>query len=147
MLGNFTLAVSVGAPTMTASPCISLGLDTGKAFGWKGGTFNVSALQIHGRNLSADTLDTIETASGIEAERATRLWELWYDQSFLDGNADLKVGQQSIDQEFMVSAYSGTFINTMMGWPAIPSYDLYAGGPAYPLSSLGVRAEARRCAT
>ena len=27
----------------------------------------------------------------------------------------------------------------MMGWPALPSYDMYAGGPAYPLSSLGLR--------
>jgi porin len=26
-----------------------------------------------------------------------------------------------------------------MGWPILPSVDLYAGGPAYPLSSLGVR--------
>ena len=26
-----------------------------------------------------------------------------------------------------------------MGWPALPAIDLYAGGPAYPLSSLGVR--------
>ncbi len=26
-----------------------------------------------------------------------------------------------------------------MGWPMVPSADLYAGGPAYPLSSLGVR--------
>jgi porin len=27
----------------------------------------------------------------------------------------------------------------MAGWPMVPSADLYAGGPAYPLSSLGVR--------
>jgi porin len=30
----------------------------------------------------------------------------------------------------------------MMGWPMIPSADLYAGGPAYPLSSLGARVRA-----
>ena len=29
-----------------------------------------------------------------------------------------------------------------MGWPMVPSTDLYAGGPAYPLSSLGVRLRA-----
>ena len=51
----------------------------------------------------------------------------------------MKIGQQSLDQEFIGSQYSGFFINTMMGWPLIPSVDLYAGGPAYPLSSLGVR--------
>ena len=32
----------------------------------------------------------------------------------------------------------------MMGWPMLPSVDLYAGGPAYPLSSLGVRLPAPR---
>ena len=56
---------------------------------------------------------------------------------------DLKIGQQSLDQEFIGSQYSGLFINTMMGWPLIPSVDLYAGGPAYPLSSLGVRLRAQ----
>jgi porin len=122
---------------------ISLGIDTQKAFGWDGGTFNVSALQIHGRDLSTDSLQTLQTASGIEANRATRLWELWYQQAFLDGKIDVKVGQQSIDQEFLASQYSGLFINTMMGWPMLPSADLYAGGPAYPLSSPGVRLRAQ----
>jgi porin len=39
----------------------------------------------------------------------------------------------------MTSQGSSLFANTMMGWPMVPSADLYAGGPAYPLSSLGVR--------
>lgn len=138
VLGNVTGGVHTGVDYDGVTE-MSLGLDTQKAFGWPGGIFNMSALQIHGRNLSTDNLYTLQTASGIEADRATRLWEIWYQQSFLDGAADVKIGQQSIDQEFMVSAYSGLFINTAMGWPALPSYALYAGGPAYPLSSLGIR--------
>ena len=122
---------------------VTLGLDAQKAFGWDGGTFNLSALQIHGRNLSADHLDSLQTASGIEANRATRLWELWYQQAVLDGALDVKAGQQSLDQEFIVSQYSALFINTMAGWPMLPSADLYAGGPAYPLSSLGIRFKAK----
>jgi porin len=31
----------------------------------------------------------------------------------------------------------------MFGWPALPSYDLPGGGPAYPLSAPGVRIRAR----
>ncbi|ALK33021.1 porin [Burkholderia plantarii] len=114
-------------------------VDTSKALGWQGGLFNVSGLQIHGRNLSADNLGTLNTASGIEAQGTTRLWELWYQQSFLNKRLDIKVGQQSIDQEFITSSYAATFVNTMFGWPALPSYDMPSGGPAYPLSALGVR--------
>jgi porin len=117
-------------------------LDTAQAFGWEGGTFNASALQIHGRNLSADNLDNLETASGIEADRATRLWELWYQQKFLNGDADVKIGQQSLDQEFMVSSNALLFVNTVMGWPMVPSVDMPGGGPAYPLSAPGVRLRA-----
>ncbi|MGB7125253.1 MAG: carbohydrate porin, partial [Methylovirgula sp.] len=117
----------------------TLQLDTQKGFGWTGGLFNVSAFQIHGQSLSAENLAALQTVSGIEASPATRLWELWYQQTILDGRFDIKIGQQSLDQEFMTSAGSALFINTMMGWPLVPSEDLYAGGPAYPLSSLGVR--------
>ena len=86
MFGNVTGGTHRGA-AYDGLTLMSLGLDTGKAFGWEGGTFNVSAFQIHGRNLSADNLQTLQTASGIEAQRSTRLWELWYQQSFLDGTA------------------------------------------------------------
>ena len=123
---------------------MALALDTNRAFGWYGGTFLASALQIHGRNLSADNLQTLQTASGIEADRATRLWELWYDQKFLEENRlDVKIGQQSLDQEFIVSQNASYLINTMFGWPMVPSADLPGGGPAYPLSALGVRVRAR----
>ena len=115
-------------------------VDTKRAFGFYGGTFNVSALQIHGRNLSADNLDSLQTSSGIESDRATRLWELWYQQKFLgEDRLDVKIGQQSLDQEFMVSQNALLFVNTMFGWPMVPSADLPGGGPAYPLSALGVR--------
>ncbi|MBV8124328.1 MAG: carbohydrate porin [Paucibacter sp.] len=123
---------------------VLLQLDTQRAFRHYGGLFNMSLLNIHGKNLSARNLQTLQTASGIESDDGTRLWELWYDQKFLDEDRlDVKIGQQSLDQEFMVSTNSAYFINTMMGWPMLPSADMPAGGPAYPLSALGVRLSAR----
>ena len=138
VLGNPTGGVRTGAD-YDGVLLASVGLDTSKAFGWSGGTINASGYWIQGRNLSNDDLYTVQTASGIEALRAVRLWELWFDQQFAGTHADVKIGQQSLDQEFITSTYSLLFINTTMGWPALPSTDLYAGGPAYPLSSLGVR--------
>jgi porin len=142
VFGNVTGGIHKGA-AYDGLTMLSIGLDTKAAFGLDGGTFNISALNIRGRSLSADNLLAIQTVSGIEAADTTRLWEIWYDQAFLDGRIDVKLGQQSIDQEFITSQGSSTFLNTMMGWPLVPSADLYAGGPAYPLSSLGVRLRAR----
>lgn len=139
LFGNATGGLHRG-PAYNGLTTVSLGVDTGRAFGLAGGVFNVSALQIHGRNFAAENLGSLQTTSGIEAQRSTRLWELWFQQNALGGNLDVKVGQQSLDQEFIGSAYSGLFINAAMGWPLVPSLDLYAGGPAYPLASLGVRA-------
>ena len=143
VLGNVSGGVKQGA-AYDGLTQMALQLETEKAFHLYGGTFNVSGLQIHGRNLSADNLYTLQTASGIEADRATRLWELWYQQKFLEEDRmDLKIGQQSLDQEFMVSQEALVFVNTMFGWPALPSYNMPGGGPAYPLSALGVRLRAR----
>jgi len=140
LLGDVAGGVKQGA-TLQGVTTADLQVDTGKALGLPGGTVNVSGLQIHGRALSPYYLDDLQAANGNEADDATRLWELWYDQVI--GGADVKLGQQSIDNEFMVSTNSGLFVNTMAGWPLVPSDDLYAGGPAYPLSSLGARVKVK----
>ncbi len=118
---------------------MSLGVDLGKAIGLDGGTLNISAFQIHGRGLSINNINNLNVTSGIEATRATRLFEWWYQQSLFGGKADIKVGQQSADLEFMTSQYSGLFINASFGWPTLPAVDLPSGGPAYPLATPGVR--------
>jgi porin len=143
VLGNLTGGVRQGF-AYDGLTQMAVQLDTQQAFGWYGGTARASALQIHGRNLSADNLFTLQTASGIEADPGARLWELWYQQKFLEEDrADIKIGQQSLDQEFIVSQNALVFVNTMFGWPMVPSADLPGGGPAYPLSALGVRLRAR----
>lgn len=143
-LGNVSGGIQRGAG-YEGLTTVTIGLDTQKAFGLEGGTFNLSVLNIRGSgiNWSANNLANLQTASGILATPTTRLWEAWYQQSFADDAFDVKLGQQSLDQEFITSQGSALFLNTMMGWPMVPSVDLYAGGPAYPLSSLGVRLRAQ----
>ncbi|WP_245539131.1 carbohydrate porin [Saccharibacter floricola] len=140
VMGNPTGGIHRGAAYNGLTQAV-LQVNTQRAFGWYGGTFNVSMEQIHGRSLSADNLGVLQTASGIEADRSSRLWELWFDQKFFDQQQlDIKIGQQSLDQEYMISSNALTFVNTMFGWPMVPSADLPGGGPAYPLSTLGARA-------
>jgi len=61
-------------------------LDLEKAMGWSGGVFHVNAYRIDGRGLSASYLgNNLLTASNIEAARATRLFDLWLQQTLFDG--------------------------------------------------------------
>ena len=122
---------------------VSLGVDLEKAVGLQGGLINVTAFQIHGRGLSIDNVNNLSVTSSIEATRATRLFEWWYQQSFLGGKVDVKVGQQSADLEFMTSQFGGLFVNASFGWPTLAAVDLPAGGPAYPLATPGVRLRVR----
>jgi porin len=137
VFGNFTGGVRRGA-VYNGVTQFGLSIDTDKAFGLKGGQFYVDALQIQGYGISGSNLYVLQSANGFEASPGTRLWELWYQQSFGD-KFDVKIGQQSLDNEFMISQYGALFVNAMFGWAALPSYDMPGGGPDYPLSSLGVR--------
>jgi porin len=142
VLGNPTGGVRLGVIYEGVTE-MSLGLDTEKAFGWQGGVLNISAFQIHGRGLSINDLDNLNLVSGIEADRSTRLFELWYQQGFLRDRLDIRVGQIAADQEFMITQYGTVFINSSFGWPVLPGVDLPAGGPAYPFAATGVRLRAK----
>jgi porin len=117
-------------------------LDTQKAFGLNGGLFNVSGLHVWGGFLSQSNLLNLQTVTGIEADPSIRLWELWYQQKFGD-KFDIKIGEQSLDQEWMIAQDAAVLLNAAMGWPLLPTENLPGGGPAYPLAGLGVRAHAQ----
>ncbi|GCE80467.1 carbohydrate-selective porin B [Komagataeibacter diospyri] len=126
-------------PSYDAVTMPTLTVDTEKLFGLKGGLFNVSALQTRGRSISQDHLNNFNPVSGFEADRSTRLFELWYQQSFLKGKLDVKIGQQDLDTEFLISDYASLYLNANFGWPMAPSVNLYGGGPSWPLSSPAIR--------
>ncbi len=142
VLGNFTGGLRRGAIYEGATE-LGLGVDMEKAVGLKGGIFNVTAYQIHGRGLTLNDVEDLNTISSIEADRATRLFELWYQQSFADGAVDVRVGQMAAGQEFALSEYAGVFINSSFGWPTLFAVDLPSDGPDYPLAAPGLRVRAR----
>ncbi len=78
-------------------------------------------------------------ASGFEAERSTRLFDLWLEQQLWDNMVAVRIGQLAADDEFIISQYASLFVNSTFGWPGITATDLPSGGPSYPLSTPGVR--------
>jgi porin len=116
---------------------LGFGIDLRPRFHWPGAVF-ARAYQIHGRGLTANNLANLNTASGIEASRTTRLHELWYEQ-YVGDRVRVRLGQQSAGQEFQISEAAQIFINGAFGWPTLASADLPSGGPGFPLGTPGVR--------
>ena len=140
--GNLSGGVTQGLEAKGLTT-VTLQMDTEKAFGLKGGTLNVSGLQIWGGDFSTDNLMVLQTLTDIDAPAGVRLWELWYQQKFGD-KFDIKIGEQSLDEEFIIAPSGNSlFINGVSGWPGLPTVDLPGGGPAYPLAGLGVRGRAQ----
>jgi porin len=112
--------------------------DLGTLLGWRGASAHASLHAIAGNGLSALRVGNLLTVSGIEAEPAVRLFNLWVEQT-LTPRTTWRIGQFTAAQEFAISATGSLFINATFGWPASFAADLPSGGPAYPLAAPGVR--------
>jgi len=113
-------------------------VDLDKLIGWKGLSFYSNQFWIHGTgNLGRDFVGNLITISNIEALPSNRLSELWLEQKLFNDKLSLRIGQLTTDSEFFNSRYFNLFINN--DWPTITAENLPSGGPAYPLSTPGVR--------
>ena len=106
---------------------------------WKGLCFFANGYQIHGKSITAEYVGALMPISSLEASPATRLFEMWFQQSLFNDKVTVKVGQLAADAEFILSEGGGYFLNGTWGWPSITAADLPNGGPAYPLATPGVR--------
>ncbi|MGE0701736.1 MAG: carbohydrate porin, partial [Hyphomicrobiaceae bacterium] len=113
--------------------------DLEKLIGWRGLTFYANGYQLHGGSITAEHIGSLAPASSIEATPATRLFELWLEQSLANGKISLRVGQLAADSEFVTSEGASAFVNATFGWPTIYAANMPDGGPAYPLAAPGAR--------
>jgi porin len=105
---------------------------------WKGLCFYANGYQIHGHSIAAEYVGSLATISNLEATPATRLYELWLEQSMFNEHVLVRFGQLVADGDFFVIK-GGDYVLNGWGWPAITSLDLPSGGPGYPLATPGVR--------
>jgi porin len=106
---------------------------------WKGLCFFASGYQIHGRSITGEYLESLMPVTNLEATPATRLFEMWFEQTLIGDKLTVKVGQLAADAEFIISEGGTFFLNATWGWPSISAENLPSGGPAYPLATPGVR--------
>ena len=117
----------------------SVQLDLDKLLGWSGATVFVNGYQIHGHGPSGSLVGNLQNESGIEATDSTKLYDLWLEQSALNGQMSIRLGQEGASDEFMLADDAAVFLNASFGFPAVAATDLPSGGPNYPLASVFAR--------
>lgn len=119
----------------TASLCV----DLAKAVRWQGATIFASGFQIYGPGPTIPLVGALQLVSGLEATPSTKLYDLWFEQQLLNGKLSLRLGQEGANDEVMLAANAGLFVNSSFGYPAPLALDLPSGGPNYPLATPFVR--------
>ncbi len=117
---------------------VELDADLEKLGGLADTSIHANMYQIHGRDISRIAIGNLLSSNDIAAFPATRLYEFYVAHSFGD-KLSVRAGQIGIDVEFLTSNYAANFIDATFGWPGLPSLDLPAGGPAYPLATPALR--------
>jgi porin len=110
--------------------------DLEKLVGWSGRTFHASFHQIHGTDFSATRLQNLAPVSSVEALTSTRLFNLWIEQK-IGSQLNMRFGQFTAAQEFLVSDTAVLFVNSTFGWPLLPAQVLPSGSPSYPEATPG----------
>jgi porin len=105
-------------------------LDLDKLLGLSNARFQVTITERNGKNLSNDAnLDTLQQVQEIFGRGQTWYWtQFWYDQTFLDGTLDLKLGRLGVGEDFMsfscmfqnlsfCGSLPGNIVSTWFNWP------------------------------
>jgi Carbohydrate-selective porin, OprB family len=121
-----------------------LDADLDRLIGLRGAIGHISILEIHGVGLSADYVGNLAPVSGIEAEPALRLNQVWLQIPVGQArNVAVRFGKFPAAQEFMASPTAALFISSTFGWPGSFASDLPSGGPSWPLSAPGALVTSR----
>src|ERR1035438_9937148 len=83
-----------------------LDLDSEKLLGYHGGSLHVGSLWLNGEKPFSDQyVGDLNKVNLIDFPNSFRLWEIWYQQKFLNDKLSLKFGNLVVDEDFIVPDY------------------------------------------
>jgi porin len=101
-------------------------------------TLFVYGLGNHGGR-ATDLMGDFQVASNIEAVKAWRVFELWFQHNFINDQISVLAGLYDLNSEFDVLRPGTLFINSSFGIGAEYAQSGVNGPSIFPISSLGVR--------
>lgn len=112
--------------------------DLGDLFGSADATLFVYLLWNNNNTFSDQYVGDLQGVSNIDAERALRIYELWYEQPLSDA-VSLRFGLYDLNSEFDAIDTAGFFINSSHGIGPEYSQTGEAGPSIFPVTSLAAR--------
>ena len=122
---------------------VELSADMGKLAGLRGLTFDISADWASGTDLSADIGNSFTVAQYFEGGNIVRLYNLYLQQSLLDGRLDLKAGRISVGADSLTSPADMSFVNEALNPIVLAVQRNVPGVTADPNATWGGRVVAR----
>jgi porin len=120
---------------------LELEIDAADAWGLGNGAVFFHALYNNGKTFSDTRVGDLQVVSNIDAERAWRLFEFWYE--FGDADWSVKTGLYDLNSEFDVNETGSLFLNSSHGVGVDLSQTGHNGPGIFPVSALSLRAERR----
>lgn len=116
-------------------------LDTGKAGGWRNGSFFLYGLgNWNSGGYISDITGDLQVTSNIQASQAVRLYEAWYEHRFAANRLSVLLGLHDFNSEFDATEYGSMFINSSFGISA----DIAQTVPSiFPTTALALRVRAQ----
>ena len=121
---------------------VTFDLDLEKYAGLEGASFHAGGLWLHGQKpFSAEFSGDLNRVNLLDFDNALRLSELWYQQKFFSGKLAVKVGQLSVDSDFITPEYYSSacqfpLLNPTFFYPTVP-YNVF-DIPGFPVTSHGL---------
>lgn len=136
ILYNFSGGLETGARYLDNID-LSLEIDMAEAWGAGSSTLFIYALYNNGTTFSDELVGDLQVISNIDAPRAWRIYELWY--QFSQGPWSLRAGLYDLNSEFDVNETGSLFINSSHGIGPEFSQTGQNGPSIFPVSSLTAR--------
>jgi porin len=117
---------------------LAVRIDLDHALGWRGAHAFVSAEWLRGRSPTNDLIGSVQRISQIEIS-LSGLRDLWLEQDLLQRRVSVRVGQERVDEEFLLSPYGEIMLNSSFGWPGFADVNIPAHRPLRGLDQPMVR--------
>ena len=118
----------------------AMAMDTQPLGLWAGGRLAASALTIRSGEPSPNYIGALQPVSNFEAEPATRIYQLWYQQQFRWADSRLKAGLIDLNQDLMAVDSAATLLNGSFG--VMPTLSANVPASSYPKPGFGIEVAA-----